>query len=265
MSGRSNDDADLARYQRQIVLGSLGLQAQRALISGRVLVVGVGGLGTHAAELLARAGVGFLRLVDDDEVDLTNIHRQALYDESDARASLDKAKAAAMHIKQINSNITVEPVASRLDKDNAEALAEGTDVILDGTDNFATRYLINDVSVKTNRPWVFAGVVGTEAQTMTIVPGRTPCLRCVLESPPPPCSDPRCRSVGVLGPAVAAVASYQASEVMKILTGRLDEISPYLLKFDVWTNTLQRIDITNAPEAEDCPCCKGNEFEFLEP
>jgi len=138
-------------------------------------------------------------------------------------------------------------------------------LILDGTDNFATRYLINDYAVKSGRPWVFAGVVGTEAQTMTIVPGRTPCLRCVLDSPPPACADPSCRSAGVLGPAVAAVAALQAAEAMKILSGRIDEISPYLLKFDIWENRIQRIDVRAACGSVDCPCCKHRDFEFLEP
>lgn len=265
MTKREDDRSELARYQRQMAFEALGLAGQRSLMSGRVLIVGVGGLGSRTAELLARAGVGFLRLADDDAVDLTNLPRQALYDEEDAAAARPKVEAAARRIRQINSGTEVEPIAVRVDKDNIEALAEGTDLILDGTDNFATRYLINDVSVKTQRPWIFAGAVTTEAQTMTIVPSRTPCLRCVLDAPPPPCTDPTCRSAGVLGPTVSVIASFQAGEALKILAGKIDQISPYLLKFDLWTNTLQRIDVRAAARDTDCPCCKHGQFEFLEP
>jgi adenylyltransferase/sulfurtransferase len=261
MKGRSGRTLELARYQRQVVLEDLGPGGQRALMRGRALIVGVGGLGSWTAELLARAGVGFLRLADDDRVDLTNIHRQALYDEWDARESALKVEAAAERLRQISGGLRVEPVAARAERGSIAALAADVDVILDGTDNFAARFLINDFAVKTARPWVFAGAVGSEAQTMTIVPGRTACLRCVLEEPPPPCLDPSCRSVGALGPAVAAAASFQAAEAMKILAGRSDSVSPYLTKFDVWTNSLQRL---NALRREDCPCCRRREFEFLD-
>lgn len=265
MSEADVDNADLSRYQRQIVCDALGVSGQHALAGGRVLVIGLGGLGSRSAEMLTRAGVGFLRLVDDDRVDLTNLHRQALYDETDAREHLPKAQAAAVRLREINSQANIEPIVSRVDHTNIETLAEHIDVIVDGTDNFASRYLINDLCVKTARPWVFAGVVATEAQTMTIVPGRTPCLRCVLDSPPPPCSDPNCRNVGVLGPAVAAVAAFQAGEVIKLLTGQVDRVSPYLLKFDLWSNELQRIDLRDHPASQDCPCCGEGHYEFLQP
>jgi molybdopterin/thiamine biosynthesis adenylyltransferase len=160
--------------------------------------------------------------------------------------------------------VTIEPREERLDKDNIEELAAGADVILDGTDNFASRFVINDYAVKTGRPWVFAGVVGAEAQTMTIIPGRTPCLRCISDTPPPPCVDPSCRVAGVLGPAVAAIAAIQAMEAIKILAGRLDETSPYLTKFNLWTNDFQRIDAARACANVDCPCCKQRHFEYLD-
>jgi len=254
----------LLRYSRQTAFPQLGAAGQRRLLAGRALVVGVGGLGSWAGELLARAGVGFLRLVDADKVDLTNIHRQAMYDEADAAAARLKVEAAAEHIGRINSDVAVEAAAERLTAGNIARLAGGVDVILDGTDNFATRFLINDYAVKTNLPWVFAGVVGTEAQTMTIVPGRTACLRCVFDSPPPPCVDPSCRSQGVLAPAVAAIASVQAAEAMKILAGSTGDVSPYLLKIDLWKNTIHRIDAAAAAAGADCPCCKKRLFEFLD-
>ena len=258
-------DGSVSRYRRQIVFAAFGSAGQRALSTAAAVIIGVGGLGSWTAELLARAGVGRLRLVDDDSVDLTNIHRQGLYDEAAARSGQAKVAAAAARIAQINSDVAVEPVSARFDSDNAEVLVDGMDVIIDGTDNFASRFLINDVAVKLARPWVMAGVIGAEAQTMTIDVGRTPCLRCIMDVPPPPCTEANCRSFGVLGPAVATIASIQACEAMKILAGRPDLISPYLLKLNLWTNSLQRIDTRNAADAADCICCKHREFEFLCP
>ncbi len=265
MTERKENQADLARYQRQIIFEPLGLSGQRNLSAARALIVGVGGLGSWSADLLARAGVGFLRLVDDDLVDETNLHRQGLYDESDATAHRAKVTAAKRRIGQINRTVQVEAIVARADKDNIESLCEGIDLILDGTDNFTTRFLINDVSVKRRLPWVSAGVVTTEAQTMTFVPGRTGCLRCVLDTPPPPCSDPACRTAGALGPAVAAIAAIQAGEAIKILSGRVDQISPHLMKFDFWSNTVQRIDLAASGPNKDCSCCGHGQFEFMEP
>jgi adenylyltransferase/sulfurtransferase len=256
---------DAARWQRQIAFAAIGPSGQAALARSAAVVIGLGGLGSWSADLLARAGVGMLRLVDGDAVDLTNIHRQGLYDEADARAGEAKVHAAARRLKAINSQMAVEPVAVRAGRDNVERLVDGAAVILDGTDNFATRYLINDVSVKTGTPWVFAGVIGAEAQTMTIVPGRTPCLRCVLTDPPSPCTEKNCRGFGVLGPAVAAVAAIQACEAVKILAGHADLVSPHLTKFDLWNNTMQRILPDRPAGPPGCICCQQREFEYLEP
>ncbi len=264
MNNAVDESAGLLRYSRQTIYPALGVAGQRRLAAGRVVIVGVGGLGTWLAELLVRAGVGFVRLVDDDRVDLTNIHRQSLYDESDAAMGDAKVVAAAHRLAAINSDVRIEPVTARLDRLSIERLAGDVDVILDGTDNFAARFLINDYAVKTGRPWVFAGAVGAEAQTMTIVPGRTACLRCVLDGPPPVCIDPNCRAAGALGPAVAGAAAFQAGEAIKILTEQFEAISPYLLKFDMWTNSLQRIN-TAAGRHDDCVCCGHKEFEYLEP
>lgn len=261
----SDDEPNnLARYRRQVAFEGLGLSGQRALMGGVALVVGVGGLGACLAELLARAGVGSLRLIDDDRVDLTNIHRQVMYDEADAADRTPKALAAAAHLARINASVAVEPIVARLDKGNIAELARGVDVILDGTDSFPTRFILNDYSVREGVPWVFAGVVGAEAQTMTIVPGQTACLRCVYDRPPPPCVDPTCRSAGVLAPAVTAVASIQAMEAMKILAGRRDRVSPYLLKLDLWANRVQRVDAAAAAAVGRCCCCKDGVFEFLD-
>ncbi len=255
---------DVGRYDRQVIYERLGPAGQRALARGRVLIVGAGGLGCAASELLARAGVGFLRLVDDDVVRLENLHRQVLFDEADVAAALPKVVAAAERLKRINREVRVEPVVGRFGPENAAALADGVNVILDGTDNFPTRFVINDLAVREGLPWVFAGAVGCEAQTMTILPGRKPCLRCVFDGPPPPCQDPSCRSVGVLAPAVLAIAAVQAMEAMKILAGRPESASRELLKIDLWTGQTQRIDVVSACAEVDCRCCGRREFDFLE-
>ena len=158
----------------------------------------------------------------------------------------------------------MEAVAQRLDWRNIAALAADVDVILDGTDNFATRFVINDYAVKHARPWVFAGVIGSEAQVMPVLPGRTACLRCLFDLPPPPCSDPSCRQAGVLGPVVAAVAAMQAAEAVKLLAGRDDCASPYLLKLDLWENRLQRIGVMQERARADRLCCGQRVFEFLD-
>ncbi len=177
---------NLARFQRQIAYAPLGTEGQKRLAAGKVLILGVGGLGSWSAELLARAGVGLLRLVDDDKVDLTNIHRQGLFDEQDASAGTPKVHAAASRLARIYGRCKVEPIVARADRSNVAELAKGVDLVLDGTDNFATRFVVNDYCVKAALPWVFAGVVGAEGQVLTIPPGGRPCLRCVFDQPPPP-------------------------------------------------------------------------------
>jgi len=251
------------RFARQIAFAPWGRSGQERLSRGRVLVVGVGGLGCASAGLLARAGVGFLRLVDDDRVSEVNLHRQVLFDAADAAEAAAKPVAAARRIAAIASGVEVEPVVARLTCENAADLADGVDVIVDGTDNFASRFVINDLAVERGLPWVFAGVVAAEGQTMTVVPGRTPCLRCVFDAPPPACAEPTCAAAGVLGPAVTAIASLQALEAMKLLAGTADAVSPYLAKLDLWTGRWRRIDVASSAADVDCPCCKRRSFEFL--
>ncbi len=257
-------DRDL-RYTRQVAYSPFGRAGQQRLSRGRALIVGVGGLGCASADLLARSGVGFLRLVDDDRVSLANLHRQVLFDEADAAEQAPKVAAAARRIAAVNSGVRVEPIVDRLTCANAAALCEGIDVIVDGTDNFADRFIINDLAVQRGLPWIFAGVVAAEAQVMTIVPGQTPCLRCVFHEPPPPCVEPTCTAAGVLGPAVTAVASLQAMEAIKLLAGAGDRISRHLTKLDLWTGQMQRIDVARSAAEVDCPACKRRDFEFLYP
>ncbi|MDP6047010.1 MAG: HesA/MoeB/ThiF family protein [Phycisphaerae bacterium] len=257
----NESDDKMLRYHRQMAFGEIGLAGQRALQAASALIVGVGGLGSWVAELLARSGVGRLVIADDDKVDITNIHRQGLYDQSHAEAREPKVLAAVERLANINSQVVVEPHQLRVDASNIGELAAGTDLVVDGTDNFHTRFIINDYSVKYSLPWVFAGVVSAEAQIMLVLPASGACLRCVLSAPPPVCSDPTCRQAGVLGPAVATIASMQALEAIKILSGRSDAVSPYLTKIDFWTNEVQRI---NAAKSPDCPCCQGRHFDYLE-
>ena len=255
-----------SRYDRQTVFPGLGVEGQQRLSSSTALVVGVGGLGSWASQLLARAGVGRLRLVDDDRVELVNLHRQAYYTEADAEAGVPKVRAAAEAIGRINSHVRVEALIERLTEDNIAALAAGCDIILDGTDNFATRFVINDYCVRQGVPWIFAGVLEAQGQVMTILPGRSCCLRCLHDDPTqasvtapagtPTASsaDPTCREVGVIGPAVATLAAIQASEALKLLAGRHDLANPHLLTLNLWTNTLRQLNMRR-PTHNHCPCC----------
>jgi len=255
---------DLSRYARQITFKPFGEEGQRHLAGSSALIVGVGGLGTRVAELLVRAGIGRLRLVDDDSVELTNIHRQSLYTEKDANQRTLKINAAANHLREINSNCEIETVFARIDRLTADRLTEGVDAIIDGTDNFPARFILNDCAIKKSKPWVFAGVLGTEAQVMAIIPGKTPCLRCLLGSPPAG-NVPTCIQVGILGPAVAMAAAFEASEALKILSGNSDKAGQSLFVFDAWNNIVKQIDVSKLARNADCPCCVHKNFEFLVP
>jgi adenylyltransferase/sulfurtransferase len=258
------DPKSAERYSRQVRVPGIGKAGQERIGKARVTLCGCGALGTVIANHLVRAGVGFVRIVDRDFVEISNLQRQVLFDESDVSGNLPKAVAAANKLRAVNSAVTVEPMVADIDRTNILALCRDADVILDGTDNFEVRYTINDAAVKLGKPWVFGGAVGTEGQTMTIVPGETPCLRCVFEASPGPGEVGTCETAGVLGPAVAVVASYQAAEALKLLAGKKDAISRELLTFDLWLNTSRRIKIARLLDARDCPCCKQRKFEWLE-
>jgi molybdopterin-synthase adenylyltransferase len=252
------------RYIRQTTYAPLGVEGQRRLRAGRALLCGCGALGSTLANLLARAGVGRLRIVDRDVVDLPNLHRQILFDEADARAGRPKAVAAAEHLARINSEVGVEPIVGEIGPGNIERFIDGVDVIVDGTDNFPTRFVMNDAAVKRGVPWVYAGCVGTEGQTMTIVPGRTPCLRCLLPECPPPEGLPTCPTHGILGPTVGLIASLAAMEVIKLLAGHVEAISPVLTVVHLWENRLRQVSLAGLRERTDCPCCKQGRFTWLE-
>ncbi len=276
---RRLDDAALrARFSRQTALAQIGEEGQRRLLGARALLVGVGALGCAAAEALVRAGVGALTLVDRDVVDETNLHRQGLFTEEDAKARLPKVEAAARRLGAISALVRVEPVAADVDPPFAKLLAQSAerfDVILDATDNFETRYLLNDLAVATSTPLAYAGVVGTQGVVTTILPAapsgrdvpwggrRTPCLRCLFPTPPPPGSTPTCQTAGVLPTAPPLIAMLQATEALKVLLGAFDAIEPRLLSVDVWTGQLRSLDTSSARDSA-CPCCGQRRFEHLE-
>jgi adenylyltransferase/sulfurtransferase len=252
-----------ARYVRQMRFAPFGEEGQRKLASGRALICGCGALGTVAAVTLVRAGVGHVRIVDRDFLELSNLQRQMLFDEADAAAQLPKAVAAAARLKRINSSIEIEGIVADVSPANIEELVAGVDVIVDGTDNFETRFLLNDAALKFNIPWIYGGCLGAEGQTMTILPGETGCLRCLMPEPPPPGVMPTCETAGVLGPIVNVISSIQACEALKILSGNRADVSRSLAVIDLWTNHFRQFDMTTLREQSDCPTCQRGEYAWL--
>lgn len=263
------------RYDRQVLLSPIGETGQARLADARVLVVGCGALGSVVAESLARAGVGRLDIVDRDVVELTNLHRQTMFDESDAASATPKAQAAATHLHRINSSIEVTPHVADFNPASAQRLARDCDLIIDGTDNFETRFLLNDLAVAKGLPLVYGGAVGTTGTLLNVLPATpsgdspweqaeltTPCLRCVFGQAPAPGITPTCDTVGVLGPLTVHIASAQAIESIKILVGDFAHVSRSLRSMDVWTGSCKTLDLSQA-RREDCPCCGGRQFDYL--
>src|SRR5436309_5088804 len=257
-------DVSLDRYSRQVRFHGMGEDGQRRLLQARVTLCGCGALGTVLANALVRAGVGHLRLVDRDFIETSNLQRQVLFDEHDVAENLPKAEAAARKLAAINSSVHVDPVVTDIDRTNILELVHDADLILDGTDNFEIRYLINDAAVKLNKPWVYGGCIGSHGQTMTILPGETPCLRCVFEAAPAPGEAGTCETAGVLGPVVNIIASLQATEALKILSGHPEQVNRELVYLDVWDNVYRRIKVAPLLGKVDCPCCRRRRFEWLE-
>jgi adenylyltransferase/sulfurtransferase len=224
------------RYSRQILFNGIGEEGQRKLLAARALIIGCGALGTAHAEALSRAGVGHLRLVDRDFVEPSNLQRQTMFTENDAEKRLPKAIAAANHLGEINSEIRIEPHIADVNHSNIEQLIRDCDAVLDGTDNFATRYLINDACVKHNTNWIYGAAVGSYGVTMTIRPHQTSCLRCVFEEAPPAASAPTCDTAGVIMPIISIVSAVQVAEALKLLTERTVELHNALMEFDGWEN-----------------------------
>ncbi len=247
------------RYSRQILFAPIGRQGQGRLGRSSVVIVGCGALGTAQATLLARAGIRRLRLVDRDFVEESNLARQWLFEEEDAVQCLPKAVAAARRLRSINGEIQIEDSVADVTPRNVEELTRGFDLILDGTDNFETRYLLNDVSVKHGVPWIYGAVVGSLGATMTILPGRTACLNCVLPTPPSGALE-TCDTVGVIGPAVTWTASVQVTEALKVLIGKKQDLHGILLSYDIWNHQLHQLRPRKDPQ---CRACGQGNFAYL--
>lgn len=247
------------RFERQIRFAPLGEEGQAALGAARVLLVGAGALGGCLAQLLHRAGVGTLVLADRDVVDETNLPRQVLFEEHHAREGTPKVEAAAETLARAGGPTRLERHAVHVDADNLPRLAEDCDLLLDGTDNLPTRYLINDLAVSTGRPWVYAGVVGGGGLLLPIRPGIGPCLRCVFRDPPPAGTLPTCDTAGVIAPAVTAVASLQAGLALRLLVDP-DRLTPALIELDAWNGEVRRLEAGRDP---DCPACARGEHPWL--
>jgi adenylyltransferase/sulfurtransferase len=253
---------DPERYSRQARFGGIGAAGQERLRAGRVLVVGCGALGSAAVDLLARAGVGHLVVVDRDFVELSNLQRQLLFDEADAAAGLPKAVAAARAVARVNSGVELRPVVADVTPANVEGLVAGVDVVVDGTDNFETRYLLNDACTKLGKPWVYGGAIGATGVSMTFVPGTSACLRCIFPNPDLGGNVGTCETSGVLGSTVVMVAALQWTEAVKLLVGDLEHVNRGATMFDLWTNDLERSE--RVPRRPDCVCCGQRRFEYLD-
>ena len=250
------------RYSRQLLFAGIGVEGQERLLASRAAIVGCGAIGAAAANLLVRAGVGRLRIIDRDFVEPSNLQRQTLFDESDALNALPKAAAAERKLRAINSNVLVEGVVADLNPQNIEQLLGEFDLILDGTDNFETRFLINDFCVKSAKPWIYAAAVASYGVTLTVRPGLTPCLLCLLEtSGPGPRLEETCDTVGVLGPIVNLIASLEVAEALKLLAGREEALHGRLISCNVWTGHLQSIRVPRNP---GCCACVRREFRYLD-
>lgn len=270
---------DLARYHRQMLLPGFGEAGQTKLAESTALLLGCGALGSVAADMLARAGVGHLVIVDRDFVELTNLQRQVLFDEDDVAAAMPKAEAAKRKLARINSSVEVTAIVDDINHTNIERLAGSADILIDGLDNFETRYLANDVAVKHALPYVYGAAVGTTGMAFPILPhgdgsaaweshdGRnfaTPCFRCLFDEAPPPGSSATCDTIGVIGPAVGIVANHEVAEALKILTGNYDRVARTLLNLDLWSNDTMQLKVAGARDKGDCPTCRHRRFDYLD-
>jgi molybdopterin-synthase adenylyltransferase len=255
------NDSLQEKYSRQVLFAGIGPEGQQRLLASRAAIVGCGAIGAAAANLLVRAGVGYLRIIDRDFVEPSNLQRQTLFDESDALNVLPKAVAAERKLRSINSSVAVEGAVADLTPRNVESLLDGVQLLLDGTDNFETRFLLNDVAVKSNLPWIYAAGVASYGLTMTIRPGATACLACLLESGTAAQGlEETCDTIGVLGPIVNLIASLQVAEALKLLSGHPEALHGRLLSCDVWTGRMQSIGVARHPE---CRACSQRDFAYL--
>ena len=251
------------RYSRQVLFRPLGEAGQARIRDARVLVAGCGGGGAESASLLARAGVGFLRIVDRDVVELSNLQRQALFEEADVREGLPKAVAAARRLGRVNAGVTVEPVVADVGPGNVRALLDGIDLVVDGFDSFEARFLLNDACVEKGTPWVYGACIGSTGLAALLVPGRTPCLRCLVPEVPEPGTSPTCDTAGILGPAAHLAASMQVGRALRWLATREAPAETELVYADVWDGRFTRAALPYRPGESRCPCCVERRFDFL--
>jgi adenylyltransferase/sulfurtransferase len=254
-------DAIHEKYSRQTLFAPIGEEGQQRLLASSVVIVGCGAIGAAAAGLIVRAGVGRVRILDRDFVEPSNLQRQALFDEDDARAAVPKAVAAERKLRAINSTVAVEGLVRDLNPRNARELLAGFDLILDGTDNFETRFLINDLAIESARPWIYAAAVASYGVTMTVRPGLTPCLACLLEfSPNGHGQEETCDTVGVLGPIVNLIASLEVTEALKLLSGREKALHGRLISCDLWSSRFQSVRVS---QNATCRACARRDFSYL--
>lgn len=250
----------LDRYSRQTLFAPIGKAGQERLRSSSVTIIGCGALGTAFANNLCRAGVGRLVIADRDYIEMNNLQRQILFDEDDVTRHIPKAIAAVERLRRINSDVRVEALVEDINADGIESLVQETDLILDATDNFETRYLLNDVCIKYSRPWIYSGVIASYGVTMNILPEDTPCLRCVFPEMPLPGTTPTCDTAGVLNGIVSAITGIASTEALKILLNS-EKVSRDMVWMDVWENTSERLALPRQP---DCPACGQHHYEFLD-
>ncbi|MCK6439417.1 MAG: ThiF family adenylyltransferase [Planctomycetes bacterium] len=248
------------RYSRQTRFSGIGEDGQHRLGQALALIVGCGALGTHLAETLVRAGVGRVRIVDRDVVEETNLQRQSIFDERDARDGIPKALAAQRRLREVNSHVTIEAIAADFTNKNAEELATGIDVIVDATDNFETRFLINDVAIKLGLPWVYAACLGSTSMVMPVIPGETACFACLIEEMPPAGGD-TCDTAGVIMPAVMISSAIAGAEALKLLAGRRAELIRKVQVHDCWSGHHAALDASKPRDG--CPVCLGRSFAYL--
>ncbi len=244
----------MERYSRQVLVKEIGRDGQKRLREARVLLIGCGGLGTNIANILVRAGIGFIRIVDKDIVELSNLQRQSLYNEKDVRDGLPKAEAAYRTLRAINSDVDVERVTEEVHGGNIHKYIGDVDLVMDGTDNFATRFLINRACIENKRPWIHGGVLATSGVIMNFTDPRGPCLECIYPKSLGHRELPGTKVKGVLGTLTSVIGALEADEAIKYLTGNISSMIEGMLHIDLWDNTFQRIGIT---KREDCPCCRG--------
>jgi len=267
------------RYHRQVLLRDIGDTGQQRLHDSTVLLLGCGALGNVVAELLSRAGVGHLVIVDRDVVEASNLQRQLLFDERDVAEGMPKAEAAKRRIGEINSDVRVTAIVDNIDHTNIARYADGVDLMIDGLDNLETRYLANDLAVSRGVPYVYGGAVGSVGMAFPVLPHHagetrwnaaggpdysTPCFRCLFAEAPPPGTMATCDTTGVFGSLITIIAGFQVTEALKILTLNFDKVSRKLLHVDVWTNDIGQFDVSHARENSNCRCCKEGRFDYLE-